>query len=264
MEAEIAVIGGSGVYSMAAMKGAASTRVKTPYGLSPEVTVGRLGGRNVAFLPRHGKGHTVPPHMVNYRANIWALKELGVKRILATTACGTMSPRIKPGDLALLTQFLDFTKVRANTFYEGKEGVVHVDITEPYCIELRRVLLATAKRLRIKLHPKSTYACMDGPRFETAAEIIALRRLGSDLVGMTNIPECVLARELEMCYSAVGIATNHAAGFSKVKLTHADVLEMMQDNVAGVQKLFMEAIPKIPEERKCMCKDALDGAVIKS
>jgi len=264
VKAEIAVIGGSGVYSMATLKGASTISVKTPYGQSPEILVGKLGGRNVAFLPRHGKGHTVPPHLVNYRANIWALHKLGVKRILATTASGTLNPQIRPGELALLTQFIDLTKTRPSTFYDGKKaGVVHIDVSEPYCLELRQVLSKTAKDLRVKLHPSTTYACMEGPRFETAAEIKALKTLGCDMVGMTNVPECVLAREMEICYAAVGIATNWAAGISKVKLTHADVIEKMKSSIGNVQKLFLEAISRIPEKRKCKCDCALEGAVVK-
>jgi 5'-methylthioadenosine phosphorylase len=264
VKAEIAVIGGSGVYSMATLKGASTTSIKTPYGPSPEILVGKLGGREVAFLPRHGKGHTVPPHLVNYRANIWALHKLGVKRILATTASGTLNPQIKPGELALLTQFIDFTKNRPSTFYEGgKAGVVHIDVTEPYCPELRQVLSKTARGLGVKLHPGATYACMEGPRFETAAEIKALKTLGCDMVGMTNVPECVLAREMEICYSAVGIATNWAAGISRVKLTHADVIQMMKGSIGNVQRLFLDAIPRIPKKSKCKCNDALEGAVVK-
>lgn len=264
MKAEIAVIGGSGVYSMATLKSASTTSIKTPYGPSPEILVGKLGGREVAFLPRHGKGHTVPPHLVNYRANIWALHKLGVKRILATTAAGTLNPKIRPGELALLTQFIDFTKNRSSTFYEGgKAGVVHIDVAEPYCLELRQVLSKTAKGLGVKLHQGVTYACMEGPRFETAAEIKALKTLGCDMVGMTNVPECVLAREVEICYAAVGIATNYAAGISRVKLTHADVIEKMKGSVGHVQKIFLEAISRIPRKPKCKCDEALKGAVVK-
>ncbi len=265
MKAEIAVIGGSGVYSIAALRGAKTTVVSTPYGDSPEIVIGVVKGRKVAFLPRHGRGHTVPPHLVNYRANLWALHKLGVRRVLATTACGTTNPRMRPGDLSLLTQFIDFTKCRPQTFFEGRKGgVVHVDITEPYCPELRGVLTEAAKKLGIRLHPKATYACMEGPRFETSAEIKALRKLGSDLVGMTNVPECVLARELEICYAAVGIVTNFAAGISKTKLSHADILKLMDENIKRVQKLLLDTIPRIPKRRSCSCGRALEGAAIKA
>ncbi len=245
------------------IKGAKTKMVDTPYGKSPEIVLGEVGKRKVAFMPRHGKGHTSPPHLINYRANLWALHKLGVERILATTAAGSLNPKFHPGEPVLLDQFLDFTKHRPTTFYEGgKEGVVHVDVTEPYCPELREVLTKTGKKLKLKLHPKGTYVCAEGPRFETAAEIKMMRRLGGDLVGMTNIPECVLARELEICYSAVSVVTNFAAGISKTKLTHAEVAELMANNIGRVKKLIFTAIPEIPEKRSCPCSDALKGAKV--
>ncbi|MDH5443109.1 MAG: S-methyl-5'-thioadenosine phosphorylase [Hadesarchaea archaeon] len=264
MKAEIAIIGGTGVYSIGTLEKESTTFVNTPYGNSPEIVIGTLGGRRVAFLPRHGKRHTASPHLVNYRANLWALHELGVKRAFATTACGSLNPKMRPGELVLLYQFIDFTKRRAQTFYEGGEkGVAHIDVTEPYCSELRDVLLKTARGLKLNLHPRATYGCTEGPRFETAAEIKALRRLGCDLVGMTNVPECVLARELEICYAAVGVVTNFAAGISKTKLTHAEVAELMKENIGRVQKLMFKAIPQIPKKRSCACGHALDGAVVR-
>lgn len=263
MKAEIAIIGGSGVYSIEMLKNPKRAKASTPFGSSPEIVAGELSGRRVAFISRHGKGHSVPPHLVNYRANIWALKEIGVTRILATTAVGTLNPQIHPGELTLLTQFLDFTKSRELTFYEGgKEGVVHVDMTEPYCPELRRSLSDAARKLGTKLHPRTTYACMEGPRFETSAEIKALRKLGSDIVGMTNIPEAVLARELGLCYSAVGIITNYAAGIKKETLSHGAVLKLMEQNIGRTRNLLAEAIGKIPKDRKCGCAAALEGGRI--
>jgi 5'-methylthioadenosine phosphorylase len=263
VKAQIAVIGGSGVYALDFIKGAKTEVVDTPYGKSPEIVLGEVGKRKVAFMPRHGKGHTSPPHLINYRANLWALHKLDVKRILATTAAGSLNPKFHPGEPVLLDQFLDFTKHRPTTFYEGgKEGVVHVDVTEPYCPELREVLTKTGKKLKLKLHPKGTYVCAEGPRFETAAEIKMMRRLGGDLVGMTNVPECVLARELEICYSAVSVVTNFAAGISRTKLTHAEVAELMANNIERVKKLIFTAIPEIPEKRSCPCGDALKGAKV--
>jgi 5'-methylthioadenosine phosphorylase len=264
VKAEIAVIGGSGVYALDLLKKPETIAIETPYGKSPEIVVGDLEGRRVAFLPRHGKGHTTPPHLINYRANIWALKELGVERVLATTASGSLNPKMRPEGLALLYQFVDLTKCRPSTFYEGGEGkVVHIDVTYPYCPEIRDVLIRTAKKVGIKLFPKATYACSDGPRFETAAEVKAIRHMGCDLVGMTNVPECVLARELEICYSAVAIVTNFAAGITKKKLTHAEVAELMAANIERVKKLMFTAIPMIPKKRSCTCGEALKGAVVK-
>lgn len=262
MRAKIAIIGGSGLYSMAGFEKTGTTVVKTPYGNSPELLLGRIRGREVVFLPRHGKRHTVPPHTINYRVNIWALHKLGVERVFVTTSCGSTNPRMRPGELVLLTQFMDFTKCRPQTFYD-RDGVVHIDVAEPYCPELRSVLAKAAGKLSLKVHPSATYACTEGPRFETRAEIKALRSLGSDLVGMTSVPECILARELEMCYAAVGIVTNFAAGISKKKLTYAEVAEMMKKNTGRVQRLVREAILNVPKRRLCTCGKALEGAVVK-
>ncbi len=263
MDAEVAVIGGSGVYALDFIEGAETRTVATPYGESPEIVLGVVGKRRVAFMPRHGKGHTSPPHLINYRANVWALRELGVKRVLATTAAGSLNPDFKPGELVLLDQFIDLTKSRPTTFYEGGEaGVVHVDVTEPYCPELRELLVKTGEKLKLDLHPEGTYICTEGPRFETAAEIKMARSLGGDLVGMTNVPECVLARELEICYSAVSVVTNFAAGISKEKLTHAEVAELMGENIGRVMKLMSAAISEIPEKRGCKCGEALKGAKV--
>ncbi len=263
LDAEIGVIGGSGVYSIESIEDTERTRIETPYGKSPEIIIGDLRGRRVAFLPRHGEGHSSPPHEINFRANIWSLDELGVNRILATTAVGSLDPDIAPGEFVILDQFLDFTKKRNYTFYEGgEEGVVHVDMTEPYCPELRSILSETAEDLGIKIHSSGTYACTEGPRFETSAEIRMLDQLGGDVVGMTNVPECVLAREMEICYSTVSVVTNYAAGISEDKLTHDEVAEIMEENIDRVKNLFSSAVSAIPEERGCPCKDALEGSKV--
>jgi len=264
LSAEIAIIDGSGLYSIAEFEKARTTVVKTPYGESPELILGRLQGREVVFLPRHGKGHRIPPHLVNFRANLWALHKLGVKRVFATSSCGSANPQMRPGELAVLSQFIDFTKCRPQTFYEGgKDGVVHVEVTEPYCPELREILIKTARKLNLKVHPRAVYACTEGPRFETAAEVKALRMLGSDLVGMTNVPECVLARELEICYAPLGIITNFAAGISKKKLTYTEVVKIIEGSIGHVQKLILEAIGRVPKQRSCPCGRALEGAVVR-
>ncbi len=261
MEAEIAIIGGSGLYEMSGLIEKRTASVKTPYGIASDIVFGSMGGHRVAFLPRHGKQHAVPPHLVNYRANVWALKKVGVERIIATTASGSINPGMKVGELALLKQFLDFTKCRAHTFYEGgKSGIAHIDLSEPYCPEIRGTLLATAKAMKLKVHEKATYACTEGPRFETPAEISAYGKLGADLVGMTIVPECVLARELEICYAAIGIITNLGAGLSKERLSHAHVIELMRGNLKIVQELISETLPKIPRGKSCECSHSLEGA----
>lgn len=261
MRAEIAIIGGSGIYSLGFVESVSPRTVSTPYGESSGISVGEFADRKVAFMARHGAGHTLPPHLVNYRANIWALHTFGVKRIIATAATGSLNPNFEPGQFVLPDQFLDFTKGRPSTFYEGGEGgVVHVDVTDPYCPELREVLAKAGKRVGLKLHIGGTYVCTEGPRFETAAEIKMMRRLGGDLVGMTGVPECVLARELEICYSAVCVVTNFAAGISRKKLTHAEVVDLMGKKAEELGKLISAAIPEIPRERNCPCSRALRGA----
>ncbi|MGB9857928.1 MAG: S-methyl-5'-thioadenosine phosphorylase [Dictyoglomaceae bacterium] len=252
----IAIIGGTGVYDPKFLENPEELIIKTPYG-EAKILKGVYKGEEVGFLARHGAKHSVPPHKINYRANMWALKSLGVERILATTAVGSLKMNLTPGDLVLLDQFIDFTKGREYTFYDGSDGrVIHIDFSEPYCPELRRILIEEAKNLGIKLHPYGTYICTEGPRFETPAEIKMFSNFG-DVVGMTNVPEVVLARELEMCYAVVSLVTNYAAGISKNPLSHQEVLDAMAENIEKVRNLFASVITKIPRERNCPCKSAL-------
>ncbi|KXB07538.1 5'-methylthioadenosine phosphorylase [candidate division MSBL1 archaeon SCGC-AAA382A20] len=245
------------------MKNTQKKKIDTPYGKSPEVIIGGVGGRDLAFMPRHGSGHAVPPHRINYRANLWSLKELGVERIIATTAVGSINSNIGPGEFVLLDQFIDFTKNRNYTFHDGEKGqVTHVDMTEPYCSELRETLLEIGKDYEVNLHSAGTYVCSEGPRFETAAEIKMFREMGADVVGMTNVPECVLARELEMCYSTISVVTNFAAGITGEKLTHREVKEIMGENIKNVKEIIFSSISEIPKDRSCSCKDALEGAKV--
>lgn len=265
MAPEIGIIGGSGVYSLDLLENQERKIISTPYGESPEILTGKLKEREVAFMPRHGQEHSTPPHKINFRANLWGLKELGVKRIIATTAVGSLNPEVGPGEFVLLDQFLDFTKNRPLTFYEGEDDeVVHADLSEPYCPELRDTLLETSEKMELTLHETGTYVCTEGPRYETAAEIEMFRGLGADVVGMTNVPEAVLARELEMCYSTVSIVTNYAAGITDERLTHTEVKKIMDKNIDRVQNLIVSSIPLIPKERKCSCKTALKGAKVET
>lgn len=218
--------------------------------------IGRLGDQSIVFMSRHGKGHTVPPHHVNYRANLWALKELGVRKIIATAAVGSLSSQYKLGDIVLLDQFLDFTKSRPQTFYEGGEqGVLHVDMTEPYCKSLQEVILkAGSNGVRtIFVKDEATYVCTEGPRFETPAEIKMFQRLGGDLVGMTSVPEVVLAKELGMCYASIGMVTNEAAGIADHPLTHAEVIESMKATGKTVAQLIQETFRILRPEQDCRC-----------
>jgi len=257
--AEVAVIGGTGFEKV--LEGAEEVRIGTPYGLPPRILVGEVAGRRVAILPRHGPRHELPPHRINYRANIWALRALGVERVLATNATGAINPDFRPGDLAVPHDILDFTRSRAQTFYEGPE-VVHIDVTEPFCPQLRAILLQVAKEKGLRVHEKAVLACMEGPRFETPAEIRALRILGADLVGMTVAPEAFLARELEMCYATLCFVSNMAAGMQD-RLTATEVLEVASKLQEVVRDVVVEAIARLPEERDCRCARALEGARLK-
>ncbi len=242
MAAQWAIIGGTGVYDPQLLAGPRAESVNTPYG-GVEVFVGRHAGVEVAFLPRHGRGHSVPPHRINYRANLWALRELGVRSCLATAACGSLRADLAPGGLVLCDQFLDFTRSRPTTFYDGQDGQVHhADMTDPYCPRLRATLALQGRQLGIGLAEQATYVCTEGPRFETPAEIRAYARLGGDLVGMTGVPEVVLAREAGLCYASVAVVTNFAAGLAGRPLTHAEVVDAMRSATEGVRRLLLAAV----------------------
>ena len=234
--------------------------VETPFG-NVEAAVGQLAGRELVFLNRHGPDHVLPPHLVNYRANIWALREFGVRKIIATAAVGSLAKRFRLGDLVFPDQFLDFTKSRLQTFYEGgSQGVLHVDMTEPYCGDVRRVMTAAAQQLGITVQDGACYVCTEGPRFETPAEIRMFQQLGGELVGMTSVPEVVLARELGMCYAAIGMVTNEAAGISGQPITHAEVVESMKTLSGKAAQLIYECIKIWTPGQNCRCASAYEEA----
>jgi 5'-methylthioadenosine phosphorylase len=227
--------------------------VETPYG-TVEPVVGRLADKKLIFISRHGRNHATPPHLVNYRANIWALRKLGVRKIFATAAVGSLSTNFHSGELVLLDQFIDYTKSRPMTFYEGgKQGVLHVDMTEPYCSDLRQVIMNASEILGLALKNGACYICTEGPRFETPAEIRMFQHFGADLVGMTNVPEVVLARELGMCYAAIGMVTNEAAGIAAHPLTHSEVMESMQSLGVKVARLIQGSIELCTPGQSCRC-----------
>ena len=250
--AEFAVIGGTGVYDPALLEDGEEHALATPYGVA-QCTIGSYRGRAVAFMARHGKGHGVPPHQVNYRANIAALHSLGVRRAFATAAVGSLRLSLPPGSLVIVDQFLDFTKGRPSTFFEGGEPVRHIDMTDPYCRGLRGQLAETARRLGIAAANGGTYVCTEGPRFETPAEIRMFAQLGGDVVGMTSVPEAALARELGICYAAVAMVTNLCAGMSGAPLSHQEVLDEMGRNVHLLRRLFFETLAVAGAERRCGC-----------
>ncbi|MFX0088840.1 MAG: S-methyl-5'-thioinosine phosphorylase [Promethearchaeota archaeon] len=270
---KIAIIGGSGLYTI--LERPRREVLDTPFGSTPQIEIGIIDGVEVAFLPRHaapGKkeiGHHMPPHLVNYRANIYGLRMLGVERIIASNSCGAINLDIKPGSFVVLDQFIDMTEGRERTFYDGKtpikvwqekqpvNKVVHIDVTQPFCTELRKELIDACRRTKVFHFSKGTYICTGGPRFETPAEIEAFRILGADVVGMTLLPEGVLARELSMCYASLGLVTNWGAGISETKITLKEVLEISKENIEKVREVFRGAVRTIPEMRKCDCKHAL-------
>lgn len=230
--------------------------METPYG-EVKAVIGKLAGQELVFMSRHGQNHAVPPHLVNYRGIIWALGELGVRKILATAAVGSLSADYRLGDLVLIDQFLDFTKNRPQTFYDGgQQGVLHIDLTEPYCRDAQKVIIKAAKNLGLVVKNRACYVCTEGPRFETPAEIRMFRILGADVVGMTSVPEVVLARELGMCYATLGMVTNEAAGIADHPLSHAEVMKSMKELEIRVAQLIQATFELLTPDQKCLCASA--------
>jgi 5'-methylthioadenosine phosphorylase len=261
MQAEIAIIGGTGLYDPKLLKNVKEIKVRTPYGPpSDSITIGELKDRHIAFLPRHSKKHTIRPTDVNSRANIFALKKLGVQRILAPSTVGSLREELKPGDVVFVDQFIDRTTRREQSFYTGKQ-VCHISVAEPMCPELRRTLIKAADDINISIHNTGTYVCIEGPRFSTKAESRMFRMWGADVVGMTLVPECVLAREAEICYSSIATVTDYDVWKDQPVSVDA-VFKTMSENVEKVKRIISEAISKIPKERGCECKSALKDALI--
>ncbi len=250
---KIAVIGGTGVYENAHLDSPQQIAVETGFGRAL-FWRGCYRDREIYFLARHGSGHALPPHLINYRANIAAIRKLGIDAVIATAAVGSLRPKMPPGSMVLLDQFIDFTKGRPSTFFEGgREGVVHVDLTVPYCPELRRAVLRAGGSLGEEIIDGGCYLCAEGPRFETPAEIRMFARWGADLVGMTNVPEVVLAREAGLCYAAVALVSNFAAGISAAALSHQEVLAEMARKKELLDRLLVETALEITPERACGC-----------
>jgi len=246
----IAVIGGSGFQRWAAFTAVRTVAVQTPYATEPvSLLDGTLAGHPLTFIPRHGSGHSLPPHRVNYRANIWALKEHGAHAVVAIATVGGISSHASPGSLMIPDQILDYTYGRGHTFFDGEDGdVAHADMTEPYCETLRRSLLRTAERLEMPLSGRGTYAATQGPRFETPAEIRRLERDGADVVGMTGMPEAALARELQLPYAAVALVANPAAGRAEGVISMEQIREVVGAARHRVEQLLAAVIPQIENE----------------
>jgi 5'-methylthioadenosine phosphorylase len=225
--------------------------ISTPYGsASTANTV--LGANEVVLLRRHGPGLNVPPHLINYRANMWALRESGVKCVLSTAAVGSLSKDLKPGDLAVIQDFIDFTKRRESTIYDKPgETVVHIDFSEPYCPALSSAMENVAEELGIGLARRVVYVCVDGPRYETPAEIRMFAQWGGDVIGMTGVPEVVIARELGMCYASLAIVTNYGAGISERALSHQEVVDMVARRCKDVYAIIENTLSSLPETDGC-------------
>jgi 5'-methylthioadenosine phosphorylase len=258
--AEIGVFGGSGFYSF--LEDVQEVELDTPYGKpSAPLTIGEIGGKRVAFLPRHGRSHELPPAQIPYRANIWAMKELGVRRIIGPNASGSLKADIGLGEFVVTDQFVDRTSGRADTFYEGPE-TTHVSAADPYCPDLRRLLVDTARGLGIPVRDGGTVVVIQGPRFSTRAESRWFQDMGWDTINMTQYPEGYLARELELCYANISMVTDHDVGVEgAAPVSHEQVVAVFNENNAKLRDLLFAAIPNIdPQPEDHVCATALRGA----
>jgi 5'-methylthioadenosine phosphorylase len=258
--AELGVFGGSGFTSL--LDDADEIEVETPYGKpSAPLVVGELGGRRVAFLPRHGRSHELPPHRVPYRANVWAMRELGVRRLIGPCASGALRAELRLGEFVVCDQFVDRTSGRSDTFYDGPE-TTHVSAADPYCPELRRLLVETARELGIPVRDGGTVVVVQGPRFSTRAESRWFQDAGWDVINMTAYPEGHLARELELCYANVSMVTDHDVGVETGEPVSAEtVLRVFRENNEQLRDLLLAVIPRIPPQPPDdLCATALRGA----
>ncbi|KKS71151.1 methylthioadenosine phosphorylase [Candidatus Daviesbacteria bacterium RIFCSPLOWO2_01_FULL_43_38] len=263
-KAEIGVFGGSGFYSF--FEKATKVNINTPYGKpSAEITIAEVFGKKVAFLPRHGLKHQFPPHKVPFKANIYAFKKLGVKTIISPCAAGSLQAKIKPGDFVILDQFIDRTKGREDTYFNGPE-VAHIGGATPYCPRLSQVAIKACRKLKIQAHKKGTVVVVPGPRFSTAAESMLYTSQGGEVINMTQYPEVVLAREMEICFLGIALITDYDVGLSakrKVKAVDSkEVIRVFNQNLEKSRKLILEIIKNIPAKRDCLCATALEEARI--
>jgi 5'-methylthioadenosine phosphorylase len=256
-KADIGVFGGSGFYSF--LENVVEVDIDTPYGKpSDKISIAVYEGKKIAFLPRHGKKHHLPPHMIPYKANIYAMKQLGVKKIIAPTASGSLQSNIKPGDFVVCDQFVDRTWGRKDTYYDGPE-TRHISAAHPYCPELRKTAIETGKSLGITTHEKGTVVVIQGPRFSTVAESRWFSKMGWDVINMTQYPECYLAREMGICYANIALITDFDAGLEGQDdiepVTEQEVLKVFEENNEKVRKMLFEIIKNIDlsAENKCNC-----------
>ena len=259
MKADIGIIGGTGIYDPGMFKNVKNIRIDIPHGEpSDYYYLGEFQGKDVAFLPRHGREHKIPPHDINYRANISGFEQLGVTRILASCATGSLKEKYRPGEIVIIDQFINWKKTRT-TFYDTGD-VTHVSLADPFCPELRKVLIESCEKLGITHHDKGTYLCIEGPRFSTRAESRMFRNF-AELIGMTGVPEAILAREKEICFAIIATITDYDV-WSEKPVDIEEVIRVMKESENKVKLLLKEAIKNIPEERNCFCKDALKNAKV--
>ena len=261
-QAQIGVFGGSGFYSL--LEGAREHKVDTPYGEpSDALMLGEIAGRSVAFLPRHGRTHRLPPHAYNYRANVWALKSVGVECVFGPCAAGSLQPHVRPGEFVVCDQFVDRTWGRRDTFYDGPV-VTHVSGADPYCPTLRRLAVESARALEIPVHDRGTVVVIQGPRFSTRSESRWFRSQGWEVINMTNYPEGHLARELELCYVNISLITDYDVGVegdpAAPPVTHDAVIKVFQENNEKLRRLLFAMIERLPRARACSCQTALAHA----
>jgi len=262
-ENNLGVIGGSGLYAMEDLKVVDTVSVDTPFGNpSDSLVVGDLEGTRLVFLPRHGVGHRITPSEINYRANIFAMKKLGVERIISISAVGSMKEEIIPGHIVIPDQFIDRTFRRKTTFFEG--GIVgHVSLADPICDELHEVVLESSQQAGATVHPGGTYICIEGPQFSTRAESFLYRSWGVDVIGMTNVTEAKLAREAGLCYATIALATDYDCWHQEEEaVTLEAVLAIMRDNVELAQAILKEIAKKPVLKRSCSCGEAATNAIV--
>ncbi len=262
-QADIAIIGGSGLYQMKGLQRVREVRVSTPFGRpSDRIILGTIGKRRLAFLARHSRGHKIAPTFINYRANMYALKSLGVSQVFSVSAVGSMKETIHPGDLVLPDQFIDRTTQRVSTFFD--QGVVaHVSFADPICSTLLTTLQTACKQVEVNTHVGGTYVCIEGPQFSTKAESNLYRQWGVDIIGMTNIPEAKLAREAELCYATLALVTDFDCWHeTEEAVSVGAILEIMRKNVEIAQEVLKAALPLTSDISSCACQNALECAVV--
>ena len=262
-QASIGIIGGSGLYTMSGLTDTREIRVKTPFGEpSDALVLGTLEGKRVAFLARHGRGHRILPGEINYRANIYAMKLLGVERIISASAVGSLKEDLRPGEFLVPDQFFDRTKNRASTFF-GDGLVAHVAFAHPTCGQLSGVLADACARETVKVHRRGTYICIEGPQFSTRVEAEVNRQLRFDVIGMTNLTEAKLAREAEICYATIAMITDYDCWHpDHESVTAAQIIATLNQNAENAQKVLRAAVRELPSVRSCKCDAALQHALV--